>query len=426
MTDVSAEQPPFVPSDAVLAPARLAAARRSGLLDTPPDEAFDRLARLAATLLGTPLAFVTVVDETRSFWKSCIGVDLAGPEDQENPVEESFCQYVVDARAEVIVDDATTDPRTRDNPSVATMGVRAWAGFPLLSPDGEVLGSFCVVDVVERSWTERDREVLRVLALAASGEVALREAASDARELAATLQASLLPAFLPDVPGLEVAAFHRAGGTGIQVVGDFYDVFQAGTELWTAVVGDVCGKGVSAATVTALARYTIRAAAMTTDAPERILTTLNRALVDQQPEGGTFLTAVLVRLALGADGARATVCSGGHVPALVRRLDGSVEAIGCPGTLLGAFEEVQLRDTETLLAPGDTLVLYTDGITEARGGHERFGEGRLREVLGGVAASAEEVAARIDAAVTDFTAGSRSDDMAVLVLRVPAAGVPTA
>jgi phosphoserine phosphatase RsbU/P len=415
-------------ADAVLAPARLAAARASGLLDTGPDEPFDRLARLASTLLGTPFAFITIVDDTRSFWKSCIGIDAVDLASRQNTVEESFCRYVVEARAEVIVDDAAVDPRTRDNPSVEKMGVRAWAGFPLLAPGGEVLGSFCVVDVEPRVWTDRDREVLSVLAHAASGEVTLRAQAEDARLLAATLQASLLPAFLPDVPGLDVAAFHHAGGTGTEVVGDFYDLFQRGEGLWNAVVGDVCGKGVAAATVTALARYTVRASAMTTDAPSGVLRALNRALTEQQPEGGTFLTAVLVRLALTPGGVRATLCSGGHCTALVRRADATVIPVGAIGTLLGAFEEIKLHDVDVQLEPGDALVLYTDGITEAPAaeGRERFGEARLRAVLGELSASAEELATRIDAAVAAFSGTARADDMAAIVLRVPPLGVPTA
>lgn len=411
---------PVIPSDAVLAPARLAAARASGLLDTRPDEPFDRLAALAATLLETPLAFITVVDATRSFWKSCIGIELSGPADQENPIEESFCQYVIDAGQEVVVDDAATDPLTRDNPSVTKLGVRAWAGFPLRAPGGEVLGSFCVVDIAPRTWSSRDREVLRVLALAAGSEVALRSAAEEARGLARTLQASLLPAYLPEVGGLDVAAYHRAGGSGTEVVGDFYDLFQSGDGCWKAVVGDVCGKGVEAATVTALARYTIRAAAMAADAPSAILRTLNRALLDQQPAGGRFLTAAVVTLRLDADGVEVTLCSGGHAPVLLRRADGHVEAVDLPGTLLGAFDDVTLKDTATTMEPGDALVLYTDGITEARRGHELFGEQRLRDVIAQPVTAAGELTARIESAVTAFTSEGVADDMAVLVLRAPA------
>lgn len=101
--------------------------RRTGLLDTGPEEPFDRLARLAATLLGTPFAFVTLVDDRRSYWKSCIGVDATGPADRQITVEESFCQYVINSGSHVVVTDARTDARTHDNLSIASMGVTAWA-----------------------------------------------------------------------------------------------------------------------------------------------------------------------------------------------------------------------------------------------------------------------------------------------------------
>lgn len=101
---------------------------------------------MAATIVGAPFAFATIVDDARSFWKSCFGIPDGAP--RQNTVEESFCQYVVHSKAELIVDDAASDPRTRGNPSVDAMGVRAWAGFPLVAPDGEVLGS---------SWTPRSR-----------------------------------------------------------------------------------------------------------------------------------------------------------------------------------------------------------------------------------------------------------------------------
>jgi serine phosphatase RsbU (regulator of sigma subunit)/anti-sigma regulatory factor (Ser/Thr protein kinase) len=166
----------------VLDPERLASVRRSGLLDPEVGRAataaFERLAALAARLLDAPLAFVTVVDETRSYWRACIGV--AG-DTRQNPVEESFCQYVVADRAPFLVGDAAEHPRTRDNPSVEAMGVRAWAGAPLHAPDGHVLGSFCVVDTRPRSWTDEDADLLQVLAEAASGQVALLQAVDHER-----------------------------------------------------------------------------------------------------------------------------------------------------------------------------------------------------------------------------------------------------
>ncbi len=158
-------------------PARLRAVRSTGLLDTAPDEAFDGLARLAASLLDAPFAFVTLVDDRRSFWKSRIGIE--DPSLVQNDVEESFCQYVVNSGQALIVDDVRLNPLTSNNPSIAKMGVAAWAGYPLESPDGHVLGSFCVLDVRAREWTQRDAEVLRVLSLAASREVSLRESTAD-------------------------------------------------------------------------------------------------------------------------------------------------------------------------------------------------------------------------------------------------------
>lgn len=173
---------------AVLDPARLAAVRDTGLLDTPPDPVFDALAQLAARLLGAPLAFVTLVDDSRSFWKACIGIEPGGP--RQNTVPESFCQYVIAGDAPLLVEDAATDPRTRDNPSVVTMGVRAWAGVPVHGPSGQVLGSFCVVDTVPRPWQPDHLEVLEVLSTAAAGQMALVSAME--RERAARAQIDVL------------------------------------------------------------------------------------------------------------------------------------------------------------------------------------------------------------------------------------------
>jgi len=159
---------------------------------------------------------------------------------------------------------------------------------------------------------------------------------------------------------------------------------------------------------------------MASDAPSDILRTLNRALLDQQRADGRFLTAAVATLRLTPAGAGVTLCSGGHAPALLRRADGRVEEVGRPGTLLGAFDAVVLEEAETTMGPGDALVLYTDGITEARRGRELFGAERLQALLAEPASSAEELVGRIDAAVAAFSAGEAADDMAVLALRVPA------
>ncbi|WP_380165058.1 SpoIIE family protein phosphatase [Jannaschia sp. R86511] len=166
-TENRAEPPGRSPA-AVHDPARLDAVRATGLLDALDVGSLDHLTDLAATLLGAPLAFLTVVDDERSYWASCAGVTDGT---RQNTVEESFCQYVIADSAPFVVADASTHPRTRDNPSVRSMGVRAWAGYPVMSADGHALGSFCVVDTVPREWEQAQLDTLRVLAEAASAHV---------------------------------------------------------------------------------------------------------------------------------------------------------------------------------------------------------------------------------------------------------------
>lgn len=172
---------------------RLAAVDATRLLDTKPDESFDQLARLAAAVLGVPWVFVTLVDDHRSFWVSAAGVD-PDPESElygENPVEESFCQYVIGADDAVIIEDARLDPRCVTNPSIESMGVVAWAGFPLRSSDGDIVGTFCAVDRVARKWSGEDLTLLDALAGAATSHLQLRSALALANEAARELRAEM-------------------------------------------------------------------------------------------------------------------------------------------------------------------------------------------------------------------------------------------
>ena len=176
--------PPAAPGE-VAAPGRLAAVRATHLLDAEAEESFDRLTRIAQRITGAPLAFMTVVDETRSFWLSSQGLPEGAP--RQNTVEESFCQYVLGGNPLVLAD-VTTDESTAGNPSIEGMGVRAWAGFPVRTPEGQVLGSFCVVDTTVHPWSTEDIQLLEELAAIASREVALRMATLEAE--AARVQAA--------------------------------------------------------------------------------------------------------------------------------------------------------------------------------------------------------------------------------------------
>jgi PAS domain S-box-containing protein len=238
--------------------------------------------------------------------------------------------------------------------------------------------------------------------------------------IARTLQQSLLPAELPIIPGLETAARFHATGHGTDVGGDFYDLFQTGTQGWTVVVGDVCGKGPDAAAVTALARYTLRAAAMQERLPSNSLRILNEALLRQR-EDRRFCTVAYAYFEPDDGGARVGLASGGHPLPLVLRSDGTVEALGTHGTLLGVVPDPDLEDRAATLEAGDALVFYTDGVTEARGANGLLGEKGLVDLVASCAGlGADAIASRVEAAALDVQHGEPRDDIAVVVLRVAA------
>jgi PAS domain S-box-containing protein len=252
------------------------------------------------------------------------------------------------------------------------------------------------------------------IALAVDNAQQYRERAQIAR----TLQASLLPRSLPLMAGAEVAAEYVAAGEGMDVGGDFYDVFDLGPGVWALVIGDVCGKGAEAAAVTALARYTLRALAGSDDRPAATLARLNDELLRQAPEP-RFLSAVLCRLALAAEGpARLQLACGGHPAPVVLRARGGARALACGGQLLGIHPGGAAGEADMELEPGDAIVLYTDGITEADRRRPLTAEGLAAALspLGG--AEAATVARAVIGTAEQRARGPLPDDAAVLVVRI--------
>jgi serine phosphatase RsbU (regulator of sigma subunit) len=291
---------------------------------------------------------------------------------------------------------------------------------PLRGRGGRPAGSL-VLCGLPAAPTTLDAAICDQLAHVAS--VALANAANYRRErgIAQTLQRSLLPPVLPEIAGVDLAARFIPAGEGIEVGGDFYDVFAGPAGWWTIAVGDVCGKGPEAASITALARYTIRAIEAQAGRPSAVLARLNDALVEQHPDR-RFCTVVLAHLAAepGAD-VSVTLASGGHPPPIVLRADGDVEESGVHGMLIGVVENPELHDRKVTLRPGDALLLYTDGVTEVRrNGREVFGEADLRAAA--AAAAGKGADALVEAVLQAALAAARGeprDDIAVLALAVP-------
>jgi sigma-B regulation protein RsbU (phosphoserine phosphatase) len=245
----------------------------------------------------------------------------------------------------------------------------------------------------------------------------------DQARVAATLSRSLRPTALPEVPGVQLGAVYRPAGAGREVGGDFYDVFAVGPR-WVLAIGDVSGKGASSAAITAMARYTLRALARPGDPPSAALAGLNRHMVDDT-EDETYLTVATGLLdTTGAPGSVEVVLTlGGHAQPLLVPADGPVRPVGVPGGAIGLFADAALTDCPVRLRAGDALVLFTDGVTEARGAGGLFGEQRLVELLEGARGhDAAALAALVADTVLDFQEQDASDDIALLVLRVPPAG----
>jgi serine phosphatase RsbU (regulator of sigma subunit) len=289
---------------------------------------------------------------------------------------------------------------------------------------GRILGSIALASFGERRFTPDHIETIEELARRASVAIDNARLYGERSYIASRLQQSLLPPHLPDVPGLEIAARFRPAGEAYDVGGDFYDIFETGKGSWAIALGDVCGKGPDAAALTALARHTLRATAIRAEQrPEHILRVLNEVLLSETP-AQQFLTVTLADLRIGDSGTEAAVASAGHPLPLLLHADGQVENVGEPGTLLGIVPDPELRSSAIELVPGDTLVFYTDGVTEARTRRGLFGSDGLRETVSACAGfDAAGVAERIEHTLLDVQIDRPRDDIAIVVVQIPGNGV---
>jgi PAS domain S-box-containing protein len=285
---------------------------------------------------------------------------------------------------------------------------------------GRVLGAMqFVMSSSSRRYTEDDVALARAVAGRIASSLENLRLHDQQRLIAQTLQRSLLPASLPDIPGVEVAVRYWPVGEATEAGGDFFDVFALETaDQWAVVIGDVCGTGPEAAALTALARHTIRDSAWHGDSPVAVLGALNRAV--RRSGSDSFLTAVYAVLDTSGPRPQLTVTCGGHpLPVLTGR--GGAATIGLPGTLLGVLEEAPVHPATVALTAGDVVVFYTDGATDIPPPHA-LDEAALTAIVEQAVASggtAEDVAERMRDALEQVESFERrEDDIALLVLRV--------
>ena len=285
---------------------------------------------------------------------------------------------------------------------------------PMRSRESEVLGAITFVAAgAPRRFSETDLAFVEEFAARAGSAVENARLYRERSETAETLRRSLLPARLPAATRWRSATLYRAAAPEREIGGDFFDLIE--TEGgFTVVIGDVTGKGIEAAALTAMARHSLRASALLGLSPAASLALLNRLLFEQ--EEFSLATAVVARVAIAAGEAAMTLASAGHPLPLRHRLGGAPVEAGTSGILLGLDATGAWPERTVHVATGDTLLFYTDGVTDTPGRRGRFGETRLRTVLRGCPQEPEELLEAIDRALAEFRSGESLDDVAMLAV----------
>jgi serine phosphatase RsbU (regulator of sigma subunit)/putative methionine-R-sulfoxide reductase with GAF domain/HAMP domain-containing protein len=295
-------------------------------------------------------------------------------------------------------------------------GLHSLVTVPLLAR-GRSVGVINVLDQRPDAFSAQDVELLLTFASQAAIAIDTAEMYSREHHVASVLQSSILPERLPDMPGIEADSFYLPAGTEAEIGGDYYDLFWAEDGTIVVAIGDVCGKGVTAATKTSMIKYTLRGMVAAGAGPAQALSELNR-LIAGTGDPSDIVTAWVGFIDLERRVLR--YADGGHPPALLHRRGGEspgFERLSATGPLLGAVAAAKYGECEVAFGPGDLLVAYTDGVTEARSGRRFFGEGRIRRVMLHSRTAAEVVDGLL-AAVGAFSAGVMRDDAAVLAVRL--------
>jgi hypothetical protein len=380
-------------------PLRLAALYELGLLDTPSEERFDRVVRLAKRIFDVPTVAVNLIDADRLFTKSAIGAEAG----TSTPRDISFCPRTIDTGVSLVVPDARMDPDWAGNPLVTgDPGIRFYAGAPLAAPGGEIVGALCLVDYEPRELAPTDHALLEDLARWVEVELAADAEALQAREI----QTRLLPRHPPVIPGYDVAGRCQPA---LHVGGDYFDWHLLDDTLLQFTVADVMGKGLAAGVIAAGVRTALRATARFNTLSDSIRLTA-ASMQDDFDNTGTFATMFTARLRPSQG--HLEYVDAGHGLALIVSADGEMEQLSSRDLPLGSDLDTSWHSKETRLDPGATLIVVSDGLLDI------YPEpAQVLEAAGGLAASdrtAEQMCDRIMQASIGHEIG---DDLTALVIR---------
>lgn len=340
-------------------PGRLKALYESGLLRTDTFHRLDRLTKLAASLTGSPVSLISMVDEDRQYFTSQHGLHEPWASARETPLSHSVCQNVVSCEDPVVIDDMGADPAFAEHPARHDIGVEAYCGVPIRGPEGEVLGSFCVIDSERHVWDIRTVDILEQLAHLVTDAVATSK---DYTVMVHDLQRRLIPEELPDHPAGRLQGKYRPVLDTHDVGGDFYDAFLRPNGEMDVVVGDVIGHGVTSTHAAAQLRAAARAVfAGQAPTPADTINRIETACADLPGCEG----AALLAMRISADGRTVRWARAGAMPPVVTGPNPRVLTQGASPPM-GVGPCVFDPACEVYLEEGEGLLLFTDGLVERR------------------------------------------------------------
>ena len=365
-------------------------------------------------VLGDGTSFLLLSDDGRELrLKGSVGVEEQESTAVAIPLGSGASGRIAATGRSLVISEMTSD----DVISPALRGRRSYVGVPV-RVGGRVVGVLHASSRTADAFHEDDADFLQSIADSLATTIDRTQLFDQRDRMATALERALLPMSLPNVPGFEVATMYRPSRFGDEVGGDFYDVFGEGN-VWYLAIGDVCGKGPEAAAIMGMTRIALRSLAREDDTrplPD-VLDLLNGFLLESELMGDRFCTVCVVRLTMTDAGTTVTTCLGGHPPPLLVRGEGSLETVGRPGSLLGLFADISLHEARAELRRGDTIALFTDGVTELSVEHPDEGESMLRSAL--VAASGEDAAGIVKTVERTLLdpRGELRDDAALVVAK---------